>query len=181
MPKPRSDAKLKSLPPNQRDMLIRWLVDENVSYEKARERLREDFGVETSTGALSAFYSNECFTVRYGQARDLAETIGQAMTSEPEKFDEATIAMVKQKAFERAVAKDGDIKELAILAGILTDTAKLRIKEKEVDLASRRVGLLEEKAAQAKAQLESALAGVKTRGGLTPETLKQIEEAAALL
>lgn len=151
MAKPRSDAKLKSLPPHQRQQLIRWLTEENLSYADARDRLWQDMGVRTSAGALSGFFASECFTLRYTQARELADTVGEAMASDPEKFDQATIALVKQKAFERAVARDGDIKELAILASIIGDTAKVRIKQQELALSERRIALLEAKAAQADA------------------------------
>jgi hypothetical protein len=50
-------------------------------------------------------------------------------------------------------------------------------KDKDLSISERRVSLLEENAAKAKAALE----GIKSKGGLTPETLKQIEEAAGLL
>lgn len=156
MPKPRADSKLASLPENQREMLRRWLVDENLSYGAARERLREDFGVETSERALSVFYAKECFSDRFAQARDFADKVAAEVQEGADKFDDATISLIKQKAFERAVAKDGDLKELQILAGIIGDTAKLRIKQQEVELAERRIALLEKKAAEADAAREVA-------------------------
>jgi hypothetical protein len=55
--------------------------------------------------------------------------------------------------------------------------AQLEIKSGALALAERRVALLEENAARAKAALE----GVKSKGGLSAETLRQIEEAAGLL
>jgi hypothetical protein len=149
MPKPRSDARLKSLPAHQREQLIRWLTDDNLSYADAKERLWQDMRVKTSTAALSQFYATECFTLRYSQAREIAETVGDAIATDPEKFDEATIALIKQKAFERAVAKSGDIDELGILFKMLGDSAKLAIKQKELALGERRVALLEKKAALA--------------------------------
>ena len=55
----------------------------------------------------------------------------------------------------------------------------LREQGKDLDrgIAYRRVKILEENAAKAKAALE----GLKSKGGLTPETLARIEEAARLL
>jgi len=46
-----------------------------------------------------------------------------------------------------------------------------------VGLKERRIALLESAAASAKSKLES----IKKKGGLTADTLKQIEEAAGLL
>lgn len=134
MPKPRSDSKLKSLPPHVREQLVTWLVDENLSYEKAKERLHMDYNVQTSVGALSNFYATECFEVTNTRARAIADQIAESMKADPAKFDQATIALVAQKAFERAAARDGDVKELQILAGILGDSARLRLKEKELAL-----------------------------------------------
>ena len=67
--KPRSDAKLLSLPPHYRDQLVRWLTEDNLSYAEARERLAKEFSVRTSLAALSQFYASACFSQRYSQAR----------------------------------------------------------------------------------------------------------------
>jgi hypothetical protein len=147
--KPRSDAKLKSLPPNQREMLVRWLVDENLSYDQAVERLEKDFNVRTSVGALSAFYATECYSVRSSEAKEFAERVEQELLQGEPNFDLATLALVKKKLFERAYARDGDVDELAVLAKIIGDTAKLRLKEKDQEIATRRLAILEKKAAQA--------------------------------
>jgi len=147
--KPRSDAKLKSLPPHQRDTLIRWLTEENLSYDQARERLYQDFSIKTSTGALSQFYASSCFTLRYSQAREIADTVAESMKASPDQFDQATISLIRQKAFERAVSKDGNLDELTLLAKMLHDSRKLQLKEKDQSLQERRIAILEQKAAQA--------------------------------
>lgn len=138
-----------SLPPHQRETLIRWLTEENIKYPEARERLWQDFGVKTSETALSQFYATRCFSLKYSQAGEMADTVATEMAARPDRFDAATIALVRQKTFERAVARDGNLDELAILAKILNDSAKLRLKEKDQQLTERRVSLLEKKAAQA--------------------------------
>ncbi len=143
MKKPRSNSKLDQLPPNQREMLIRWLTEENVSYDDAKKRLKEDFNVSTSLGALSRFYATKCFLMRAGEARAFAELVTQQAKEGGGDFDEATLALVKQRAFERAVAKDGDIDELATLAGIIGESAKLDIKRRALDQTDRRIALLE--------------------------------------
>ena len=140
-----------SLPPHQRETLIRWLTEENVDYPEARDRLWNDFGVKTSRTALSHFYATQCFSLRYSEAGEMADTVATEMAARPDKFDEATIALVRQKTFERAVARDGNLDELAILAKILHDSAKLRLKERDQQLTERRLQLLEKKAAQADA------------------------------
>lgn len=58
---------------------------------------------------------------------------------------------------------------------------ELTQREKLVEQSERRVALLEEKAAEAKAKLQALTATAKSQGGLSPETLAAIEEAAGLL
>jgi hypothetical protein len=58
---------------------------------------------------------------------------------------------------------------------------KLAQGEVKLSQANRRINLLEQAAAQARAKLDSAVSSLKSKGGLTPETLAQIEEAAKLL
>lgn len=57
---------------------------------------------------------------------------------------------------------------------------KANQKERELALDTRRLALLEEKAKQAQ-QAKDILAAVQNQGGISPETLAQIEEAAKLL
>lgn len=147
--KPRSDAKLLSLPPHYKETLIRWLTEENVNYDEARARLKKEFSVTTSNRALSQFYATQCFSLSYSEAREIADTVAAELSHSPDKFDSATIALIRQKAFERAVAKDGNLDELSILAKMLNDSAKLRLKEADQKLSERRISLLEKKADQA--------------------------------
>lgn len=147
--KPRSDSKLAALTPSVREELLSWLGQANVSYEEAAILLRERHEVKVSTSALCEWYARHGFQLRAEQARSVAETAAEELAAGPDKFDEATMAMIRQKLFERALAKNGDVAELATLAKIMGDSAKLRIKEKELELSARRVALLEKKAAQA--------------------------------
>lgn len=147
--KKRSDSKLDALPPHQKKMLRDWLVDENLSYEKARERLSQDFGVDTSVGSLSQFYATQCFALRFSEAKSFAERVEKELLTADPTFDKATLALVKQKAFERAAAKNGDIDELAKLAMIIGDSQRIMLKQREVSISERRITLLENKAALA--------------------------------
>lgn len=166
--KPRSDSVLDSLSPEVKAQLRAWLVDENLSYEAATARLRDDFNVKTSTGALSRFYATDCFALRSSEAKDFAERAVEELSQGAEKYDEATLLLVKQKAFERAYARNGNLDELQILAGILGDAKKLKLKDREVSISERRVSILEKKAAQA-----DAAEGVTCDETLTPEQRAQ--------
>jgi len=147
--KPRSDSKLASLNPEQKAQLRTWLVDENKSYEDVQQLLKDDFNVRVSTGALSRFYATDCFALRSSEAKEFAERVVGELKTSGENFDAATLALVKQKAFERAYAKNGNLDELAVLAKIIADSAKLKLKERDQQLTERRIVILEQKAALA--------------------------------
>lgn len=132
--KPRSDAKLKSLPPHQREMLVRWLVEENVDYKTAKERLAQDFGVTTSVGALANFYATECWQESSAQAREFADEAVRLAKTGGADFDTATLALIQERAFIHARTKNSDVKDLALLAGIIGDSARLRLKARELEL-----------------------------------------------
>lgn len=149
MKKPRSDAKLKSLPPEQREVLVRWLAEENISYDEAKERLRREYGVRTSTGALVNFYATCCWKRSSEHAREFSEQVREAAKATGENFDTATLALIQERAFILARTQGSDVGDLATLAKIIGDSVKLRIKQREVDLSARRVALLEKKAEQA--------------------------------
>lgn len=133
--KTRSDSKLAALDAQQKDLLRTWLIDENLSYQDAKQRLWEDFNVQTSVGALSSFYATECFALRSSEARDFAERVVQELTTSGDKFDEATLRLVRQKAFERAYARNGDLDELATLAKIIGDSQKLKLKQEQLSFS----------------------------------------------
>ena len=170
MKKPRSDSVLDSLPPERREQLVRWLVDENLKYPEAVVRVWEKFGVKTSVSALQKFYSRRCFTLRSSQAKDFADLVVTEAKKSGNNFDSATLALVKQRAFECVYAGNGKISELAILAGIVGDSAKLELKRQELALGERRVAVLERKAAMADA----------AQGVVTDQTLTEEQKAARL-
>lgn len=65
MHKPGIVPRLQSLPLDQREALIKWLVEENLAYDKARARLKTEFGVQTSKSALSNFWTQVCEPRRF--------------------------------------------------------------------------------------------------------------------
>lgn len=149
--KPRSDSKLAALTPQQKAQLRTWLVDENKGYAEVQALLRDDFNVRVGITAIRRFYASDCFSLRSSEAKEFAELVVQELKTSGQSFDTATLALVKQKAFERAYAKNGDIEELAQLAKIIGDSAKLELKRRDQQLTERRIVILEQKAAQADA------------------------------
>lgn len=74
----------------------------------------------------------------------------------------------------------GDDQAVERAIRLYTSVCKVSGGTKDLEIKLRRLELLEKKAAQAKATLEAA-AGAAGKGGITPETLKAVEEALNLL
>ncbi len=172
--KPRSDSKLDNLPELQllelRDGLLSgWKYDEALSW------LSTDCGVESSLSALSTFFKRHCSPVMRDR-RQIAALKAETLVEEAGKTDwsAATLELVKQVSFEMLSREDFDPKTVERFL-------KVVLKAEAQDVDERKLALLEAKAAEAKDKLDAITNKAKSKGGLTEETLKQIEEAAGLL
>ena len=161
MRKPRSDSKLRTLPPSQLLKLREWLGVESLAYDEVITRVRDEFGVSTSRAALSEFYSADVVPWKYARAHGVADDFAKLADG---KFDEATRKRVQQLAFEIATSPHPDIEALSALSKILGDTAKLKLQEQKLTHEARRIAVIEKKAAQADAAKE-----VTKAVDLTPE------------
>lgn len=148
--KPRSDSKVAGLAPEIRAEVARRLGEANESYKDVATWLKAEHGVTVSDGALCNWYSVHSWSQNAATARQFAEQV-KAESKAQGNYDAATLALVQERAYIMARTQGADVNALATLAGIIGDSAKLRLKEREVALTERRVVLLEKKAAQADA------------------------------
>lgn len=176
--KPRADAKLRNLPPDQKTKLVDWLVDLGMSYDDCVKRIEEEFGIQTSRGAVSDFYAKECWALRFRKARGAADEIKELLNEQPGAFDEATLAAVAQKAFELSIAKDANPKDLVALVKILGGSAKLQLDREKLELEREKLEFTRSKD-ELRKKLEEAEQTAGT-GGITPETLERIRREAGL-
>ena len=56
MRKLRSDSTSNGLSAGQREKLLNWLFNDNISYAAAVERVKKEFGVATSLWSVRRFY-----------------------------------------------------------------------------------------------------------------------------
>lgn len=147
--KPRSDSKIARLPEELRGEIVRRLSEENQSFKEVAAWLKDD-GHAISATALHDWYSVHSWKVSCAHAREVAAQV-RADTSAAGDYDAATLALVQERAYILARTKGANVKDLALLAGILGDTAKLRLKERELNLN------LEKFRQQTKADIEKGL------------------------
>lgn len=173
----RADAKLKNLPAEMLEELWRFRNPEEdgekLTYVAVLAELQTRHGISSSLGALSEFYSWLRMERRMTAARARAEQARTLLAQDPNATPEA-IANVGHITFTSEMVQDGNVKAFVALE-------KLRLASRQLDFDGRRLTLLEDKAAEAKAMLLALTSNAKSKGGLTPETLAEIEHAAGLL
>jgi len=165
MKKPRSDSKLANLPEETQAEIATWCIE---GLEVAKDMLHSKLGTSISLSALSCWYAwyRRQQSLQNGNARVL-QTLEWYRANRPDApASEIRNATFLTLSLIHEADKDFQLQLL-----------KEQGRDMDRDLAARRVQLLEENAAKAKAALE----GLKSKGGLTAETLKTIEEAAGLL
>ena len=167
------------MPEEQQAQLVEWLLS-GMPYHRAKQLVEKEYGVNTSLAALSAFWDEACASAliaRRQQAVTTADEIAAEAKKKPGQFDAATIDAIKNKAFELSINPTAKAKDVKSLFMLLLKSRDQELKSKDIDIKLRRLDMLEQNAAQAK----ETLSAVAAKGGLSPETVKEIEEAAKLL
>lgn len=173
--KARADSKLDALPEARIAELVQGLLC-GWSYEQAQDWCKVECGLSVALSAFTGFYRRHVEPVlkeRKQFAALSASTLAK-MAKETEAFDAAAIGELKEYAYRLIRDPKSDPEDARKWMETL-------IKAQAGQRDSRKLSLLEASAREAKAKLEALTSAAKSQGGLTPETLKQIEEAASLL
>lgn len=173
MKKPRGDAKLKTLPDAQQLEIYELLrVKRGV---EVKAYIAEKLGVETSVGALSDFYHWYPLTRRIEQAKSFASQLREDLQKLPDlQMDADKLSQIAQVAFEARAVQDQDSELYVALRKRRQKDAELALQESKHKLELEKY---QEKISAAKQSLERA----KSKGGLSADTLKLIEEQLKLL
>lgn len=173
----RSDAKLKNLPPQALEDLWRFRNPEEDGEKLPLEAILVEvplrFGFTCSLSSLSEFYKWLRLKRRMESAAERASQARLALAKDPAMSPEM-LARVGQMVFTAETIEDGNVKAYVELV-------KLQLQARSLEINARKLKLLEDSAKEAKARLTALTNAAKSNGGLTPETLRQIEEAAGLL
>jgi hypothetical protein len=168
MKKPRSDSKLANLPEEDQAEIAEWCRTNPL--EVVRDILLAQRKVSISLSSLSTWYAwhKQQRELREGNAGVVA-ILDWFKRNDPGASAATVRSAMLMGLTLKAQARDD--------TGLALNVLKEQGRDLDRGLAMRRVALLEENAAKAKAALE----GLKSKGGLTAETLRTIEEAAGLL
>ncbi len=162
MKKPKSKL-LTELDEAQQAQLADWLLS-GMPYHQARELVSKEFGVSVALSSFTSFWQECCapeLIRRRSRAKETADSIAAEASRQPGKFDAATIDALKQKAFELATSPGADPKNVKAIFSLVLKANDQHIKGQELDLAKRKMALLEKREADTKTTL--------TDQALTPE------------
>lgn len=172
--KTRADSKLDNMP-ESRVLELRDNLLGGMTYEAVLSWLATECGVSSSLASLSAFYKRHCAPL-ISQRRQLAAMRAEAIggLAGVTDWDAASIEQLRQMVFEFMADPKADIEATERMF-------KLLLKRKDQELTERTLRLKEDAASEAKARLNAIASAAKSKGGLTAETLAEIEAAAGLL
>jgi hypothetical protein len=198
--KVHANAKLKNLAADDQETL--WLLmhptDDTVppyTLEAALVYIQEEHGFSVALSTLSEWHAWYALNQRMAAAEERALQAKEryAMTnpaaSLQELEDYAQFVFTSETLESRDVLNFGRLKKLRLVERAAAQKDELielkgrevRQKDEVIAQNGRRIKLLEDTAAEAKSKLLAATSAAKSKGGLTPETLQAIEEAAGLL
>lgn len=172
----------------KREQIREWAA-EGKTLAEIVQQLRED-GVTSSISSVGEYLqrmrdkdSEEAFLSQIASGANHCRQVEAEFAKNPAPELETVMKMHRVLSMQMATQANANPKAFKILGSLmasLLEYARLQKKGEELAQAERKLKILEENHAKAKAELESALTK-RTDGGLTPEALKQIEEAAKLL
>jgi hypothetical protein len=189
---PREDAKLQNLPEEELEVMWRFRHPEPGGKKLkltaiAAVQVPLRYGFSISLSSLSYFYKWLAVRRDFRESRDVVYQIKEELKRDPsmslEAIERAGVIMLATGGIQR---KDGKLFSAMMKIGqgrtkLEQNDKRLKQTDKTLAQNDRRIQLLEEAAAEAKAKILALTTAAKSTGGLTPETLKQIEEAAGLL
>ena len=148
MSKIRSDSIWNSLPEEQRKTLDQWLFVEHISYKEANERARNAWGVAASDVSVGRYYrrvKNERVVTELESAAESALAVAEA-DGKVEKLRASAMKVLGMRLLEKAMSC-GEVKELAALGRVLTDSEEREIQRSRVELAREKFEFKASKAA----------------------------------
>jgi hypothetical protein len=145
-----------------------------IPYSEIRVQIPLRYGFTISHASLLEFYRWLELKRKYDHAAALAAQAREQRAQENADLSDEDLDRYADRVFKSECLKEGNVKGYV-------SVRKVQLAEKAVENDSRRIRLLEDSAAAAKAKIEAAASKAKSLGGISEETLKELEEAAKLL
>lgn len=182
MSKPK--GKLDHLDDADHEKLVGWLLA-GMTNEKAVQVINLEFGIQTSTRAVSEFWSEYCeprvLERRRGASR-VASLIRKEALANPEEFSEATADLLGQLSFDLANRPMASDKEMNKRVQAVKTLFTLVLKKKSQDSKDKTLEFEKEKfRTQWRTKLETAMEALFAEIKDNPEALAQFNKMKGAL
>jgi hypothetical protein len=137
--KVRSDSNWHGLTFEQCETVEEWLFEDNLSYTETAERIRKEFGRETSRSSVGRFYGHRAQLRRATELVDAQVAADQIHVVPAKTGDmrEAAVKLLAQKAVVLATEKPEDVAGLMSLTKVLLESEENEIRLRRVKLEER--------------------------------------------
>lgn len=159
----RPDSKIGNLPVDIKDEVDELLLS-GESYRKVKKFL-EDYGTSISETSIGQYWTNHLQPAKWARQTKTAAALDKI---EDTALDAATLMAIKQQVYEMASRANFDTKSVKTLYELILKTEKLSHD-------SRKLKLLEQKAAEAKALAQQVIDYTKAKG-VSDETIAAAQE-----
>lgn len=139
MSKIRCDSIWMGLAPEQRQTLEHWLFVENMGYREASERAQKEWGVSGSEVSVGRFYRRVARERVLAELEEVAEAAVEMSASDGSMDNVRTsaIKVMGRRVLENVMAR-GDLKELAVVGRVLTQTEERETQRGRLALARQK-------------------------------------------
>jgi len=161
-PRPGLETQLSEA---QQNLLCDWI--RTLSYEKIVALAEKEFGIKTTTAAISRFWDSTYTPLalaRRARAVSTSAALAAEIKRKPGQWDRSVVDSIKETTFSILQTPGVDPGDVAKLTSLFLQTRNLEIKKEQLALQRRRVRLLEKQVTAAK----EIVANEK----LSPEQLK---------
>ena len=127
------NTKLVSLSPAQKDELASWLLDENLSYRDAAERVGKSFGFSVCIGTIKNFWHKECVPRKLLRSAEAARSLQTVAASLKEDWQGVNAQLLGQRIFETLAGPEVDLKAVSALGAVLEKVKTRALHEKALN------------------------------------------------
>lgn len=132
----RDDSLWEDLTGEQRGKVYEWLFEENLTYAQTAERIKSEFGRQTSVSSVGRMFRCMVRTWQRGElieAHNYAENVNNVYGTTRE-MREATVKMLAAQAVRRATEKSESLGNLLALSKTLLSSEENEIRLRRVKL-----------------------------------------------
>ncbi len=139
MSKLRCDSVWNNLTPEQTQTLEHWLFVENQGYKQTCERVQKEWGITSSLWGVRRFYQRRINQRTLGEITEGQGTAGEVNGTETKlgSLRSASWKVLATRVLDKVMAAD-DVKDLAALGRLLTESERTEIHRGRLALARER-------------------------------------------